>query len=139
MSVKWYLLKELKLSFKTLGLDDCNDSFIHRKNASMLRKTGVWRKLPGGSRIGLSAGSTLPSLAPSPASITSHGGKASPRAFISHREVPRLHSCSVSTPMSCVQLPQLDGYHLVSYSPLSECVFKRNPFTVVFTGVSGEE
>lgn len=87
MSTKWYLLKESKVSFKTVGLGNFNDSFIYRKNSSMLRKMGVWRKLPGGSRISFSTGFNLSSLVPCPetSSITSHGDKVIPGVFINHR------------------------------------------------------
>lgn len=140
MSTKWYLLKELKLSFKTVGLGDFNDHLIYRKNSSMLRKMGVWRKLPGGPRISFSTGFNLSPLVPSPETsrITSHGDKVSPGVLLITGKLPAcIHAQLVSTPTSSVQLLQFDCYPLISHFPLSEGVFKRSLFAVVVLGFHG--
>lgn len=86
MSVKWYLLKELKLSFKTPSLNDFNDSFKFRNKSSMSRKVEGGRTLPGRSRVSLSTGQTFfPRSQPRASSTTVCGDKDGPGAFTGHR------------------------------------------------------
>lgn len=109
MSVKWHLLKELKLSFKTLSFNDVNDSFDHGHN-SLMRKVEVERTLPGRSRISFSTGSQHSSLVPRPEHLASPAVSKAMLglSLVISRFSTCIHIQLVLIPTSCVQLPPFD-------------------------------
>lgn len=117
MSVKWYLLKELKLSFKTPSLNDFNDSFKYRNKSSMSRKVeGGRTKLKVGELFQADLESVSlqvkhSSLVPSPGHLAPLSVETRTGLGLS-LVTGRFSTCShiqlVLIPVSCVQLPPFD-------------------------------